>query len=74
MLRSPIADLDRSALRHNLARARAAAPGSSVFATLKAGGYGHGLTFAAAAFADHSEGFGVACTGEGVALREAGYH
>lgn len=73
MLRSAIADLDRSALRHNLARARAAAPGTSVFATLKSAGYGHGLTFAAEAFADHSEGFGVACTGEGVALREAGY-
>ena len=73
MLRTAVAELDRAALRHNLARARAAAPDSRVFATLKASGYGHGLAFAADAFADHCEGFGVACTGEGVALREAGF-
>jgi alanine racemase len=73
MLRTAIADLDRDALRHNLERARAAAPHTSVFATIKSAGYGHGLTFAAEAFADRCEGFGVACTGEGIALREAGY-
>ena len=73
MLRTAIADLDRAALRHNLARARAAAPGRSVFASIKAAGYGHGLGFVAAACADDCEGFGVACVGEGVALREAGF-
>ncbi len=73
MLRTTEAVLDPAALRHNLARARAAAPHSDVFATVKSAGYGHGLSFAAAAFAGQCAGFGVACTGEGVALREAGF-
>lgn len=73
MSRTAVARLDREALRHNLGRARAAAPGSSVFAAIKAQGYGHGLAFCADALADGCEGFGVASAGEGVALREAGF-
>mgnify|MGYP006428445177 CR=1 FL=1 len=73
MERIAVAELDRAALRHNLERARAAAPGASVFATVKASGYGHGLAFAAEAFAQGCEGFAVACVGEGLALRDAGY-
>lgn len=45
------ATIHPAALAGNLARARAAAPGASVWAVLKADGYGHGLLRAAAAFA-----------------------
>lgn len=44
------ATIHPSALASNLARARAAAPGSRTWAVLKADGYGHGLLPAAAAF------------------------
>lgn len=73
MQRTAVAYLDRQALQHNLQRARAAAPGSSVFAVIKAQGYGHGLTFCADTLAAGCEGFAVASTGEGVALRDAGF-
>lgn len=73
MLRTPVARLDAGALRHNLARARAAAPASAVFTAIKAEGYGHGLLWCAAALADDCEGFAVAATGEGIALRDAGF-
>jgi len=73
VLRTAVARLDPEALRHNLRRARRAAPGTSLFAAIKAEGYGHGLTFCAEAFADSAEGFAVATTGEGVALRDAGF-
>lgn len=73
MQRTAVAHLDRQALRHNLQRARAAAPGSAVFAVIKAQAYGHGLTFCADTLAEGCEGFAVASTGEGVALRDAGF-
>lgn len=73
MQRAAVARLDRQALRHNLGRARSAAPASALLAVIKAQGYGHGLAFCADAFADDCEGFAVACTGEALALREAGY-
>ena len=61
------------ALRHNFAVARRAARGRSVFAAVKADGYGHGLLTAAKAFsAAGTEGFAVATLAEGVALRDAG--
>ena len=72
MLRSASARLDPAALRSNLRRAREAAPGSAVFAAIKAQGYGHGLTWCARELADGCEGFAVATAGEGVALRDAG--
>lgn len=71
-LRTPVARLDTSALRHNLARARSAAPRAAVFATIKAQGYGHGLSWCADVLADDCEGFAVATVAEGVALREQG--
>ena len=63
--------IDPDALRHNLQRARAAAPGRRLLAVVKAGGYGHGMVAAARALAG-ADGFGVATVGEGLALREAG--
>ena len=63
--------VDTAALRHNLARVRATAPGSGVMAVIKANAYGHGLVPAAKAMAD-SDGFAVARLEEGLALRRAG--
>ncbi len=65
------ARIDLSALRHNLARARQAAPESKIMAIVKANGYGHGLVRVAQTLSD-ADGFGVACLEEAVTLREAG--
>ncbi|HER34728.1 MAG: alanine racemase [Halothiobacillaceae bacterium] len=66
--------IDPAALRHNLAVAREAARGRTVFAAVKADGYGHGLLTVAAALASADiDGFAVATPGEGLALREAGH-
>lgn len=66
-------ELDPVALRHNLARARTAAPGTRIMATIKTQAYGHGLLWAARTLADVADGFAVASVGEGVVLREAGF-
>ncbi len=65
------ATIDTAALRHNLARVRAAAPGARVMAVIKANAYGHGLVPVAKALAA-SDGFAVARLEEGLALRAAG--
>ncbi|MCU0971180.1 MAG: alanine racemase [Gammaproteobacteria bacterium] len=67
----PQAVIDLGALRHNLACARAAAPGRRVMAVVKANGYGHGLLRAARALSE-ADAFAVARVGEGVQLRDAG--
>lgn len=63
--------VDTAALRHNLGRVRATAPGSRVLAVIKANAYGHGIVPAAVALAG-ADGFAVARLEEGIALREAG--
>ena len=63
--------VDTAALRHNLGRMRATAPGARVMAVIKANGYGHGLVPVARALAG-TDGFAVARLEEGLALREAG--
>lgn len=63
--------VDSAALRHNLARVRALAPGSRVMSVIKANAYGHGLVEVARALAA-SDGLAVARLEEGLALREAG--
>ena len=63
--------VDTAALRHNLGRMRATAPGARVMAVVKANGYGHGLVPVARALAQ-ADGFAVARLEEGLALREAG--
>ena len=66
--------IDTAALRHNFGVAREAAGDRSIFAAVKADGYGHGLLTAASAFsAAGTDGFAVATPGEGLALREAGF-
>lgn len=67
----PRALIDTAALRHNLRRARDAAPGSRVIAVIKADAYGHGMLRVARALAA-ADAFGVARVEEGVWLREAG--
>jgi alanine racemase len=65
------ATVDLAALRHNLARVRAAAPHCRVATALKANAYGHGLLRAARALAT-ADAFAVARCDEALALREAG--
>ena len=72
MSRPLVAEIDAAALRHNLERAREAAPGRPLVAIVKADGYGHGLIRVARALAS-AEAFGVACIEEALQLREAGY-
>jgi len=67
----PRALIDVAALRHNLERAREAAPGSRVMAVIKSNGYGHGMLRVAAAL-ERADAFAVARVCEGVQLREAG--
>jgi alanine racemase len=63
--------VETEALRHNLGRVRAMAPGCPVLAVIKANAYGHGIVPAAVALAG-ADGFAVARLEEGIALREAG--
>lgn len=61
-----------AALRHNLARALALAPGRKIWAVIKADGYGHGMEWAAAELAGLAHGFAVSCVEEALALRDSG--
>lgn len=70
MTRPARAVIDLQALRHNLQRARRAAPASRIMAVIKADAYGHGLLQAAEALA-HTDAFAVAGVPEAVQLREA---
>jgi alanine racemase len=63
--------IDTAALRHNLGRVRAVAPGSRVMAVIKANAYGHGLERAGQTLSD-ADGLAVARIEEGLALRRAG--
>jgi alanine racemase len=67
----PVATIDASALRNNLAVVRRMAPRSRVIAVVKANGYGHGMIRVARALAD-ADGLGVARLADAVALRAAG--
>ncbi|HJU08094.1 MAG TPA: alanine racemase [Rhodanobacteraceae bacterium] len=72
MARSAVATIHLDALRANLARIRALAPGAKVMAVVKADAYGHGLERCARAFAD-ADAFGVASIADGLRLRAAGH-
>jgi alanine racemase len=71
MSRTTTATIHSGALRHNLARVRAAAPGARVMAVVKADAYGHGLERASAALAS-ADAFGVSTFEEAERLRAAG--
>jgi len=64
------AEIDRAALRHNVAAARAQlAAGVKVMAVIKANAYGHGIGAVAEALAGHAEIFGVANVTEAEEVR-----
>ncbi|MFC4727589.1 alanine racemase [Coralloluteibacterium thermophilus] len=71
MSRPTTATIHLDALRHNLARMRARAPGARVMAVVKADGYGHGLERVARAL-EGADGFGVAALADAERLRAAG--
>jgi alanine racemase len=66
-----VARIRSTALRHNLQRAREAAPGCPVMAVVKANAYGHGLV-ATARVLDGADAFGVARFEAALELRRAG--
>ena len=66
------ATIDLAALRHNYARARAAAPGTRAWAVIKADAYGHGQWRAVQALRDAADGFAMLEAENAAALREAG--
>ena len=71
MSRGTAAIIDLAALRHNFARARSAAPRSTVVAVIKANAYGHGAVPVARAL-DTAPALAVSVMEEAQALREAG--
>lgn len=67
------ADIDLGAVARNVARLAALAAPATLYAVVKADGYGHGaMPVARAALAGGAQGLAVALVAEGVALREAG--
>lgn len=66
-----LATIDRAAFAHNLERARSLAPGRTIYAAIKADGYGHGAVTAALALAD-ADGLAVSSLDEALQLRWAG--
>jgi alanine racemase len=72
MARPVRARIDLGALHHNLGVARRHAPEASVFAVIKANGYGHGLLRAASALRD-ADGLALLEIESAVRLREEGF-
>ena len=66
------AEVDRSALRHNLGVVRENIGNAEVLAVVKANAYGHGIVGVAEAVANEVKLFGVANLEEALALRQAG--
>lgn len=71
MSRRPLAQINTSALLHNVERIRDMAPHSKILAVLKANAYGHGLLAVAAQLKD-VHAFGVARIDEALMLRAGG--
>lgn len=74
MARPTVAEIDLSALRHNYRRLRSLVPSaSSIFAVVKADGYGHGAVPVGRTLEEEgARMLGVATVEEGVELRRAG--
>jgi len=66
------AEIDRSALRHNVGVVRERIGSAEMLAVVKANAYGHGLVGVAEALASDAQLFGVANLEEALALRAAG--
>ncbi|BAN35598.1 alanine racemase [Sulfuricella denitrificans skB26] len=73
MTRPLQAQIDLSALKHNLGVVRGHAPQSRTMAVIKANSYGHGMLRVAHAL-DTADGYAVLNVEEAVALREAGFN
>lgn len=71
-MRATRLQLRAAALVNNARCARQAAGAASLFAMVKADGYGHGLEFVGRTLAAEVDGFGVACLQEAHRLRAAG--
>ena len=71
-MRPSQAIVDLAALRRNLARAAARAPGANTIAVIKANGYGHGLVPVAQALAEAAGALAVATIDEALVLRDEG--
>lgn len=72
MTRAAWVEIDRSALRHNLAVARQHAGGARVIAVIKANGYGHGQLRVAEQLRE-ADAFAVASIDEALRLRKSGF-
>jgi alanine racemase len=72
MPRPIVATIHIQNMQHNLARARACAPGSKVWGVLKANGYGHGLERAMRGLAD-ADGLALIEPDNALRLRELGW-
>jgi len=72
MPRPIVATIHLESMQHNLARARACAPQASVWAVVKANGYGHGLERALRGFAG-ADGLALVEVDNAVRLRELGW-
>jgi alanine racemase len=72
MPRPIVATIHVAAMQHNLARARACAPGAKAWAVVKANAYGHGLQRALRGFAD-ADGLALIEFDNAVRLREMGW-
>ena len=72
MPRPLTATIHIDSMQHNLARARACAPGASVWAVVKANAYGHGLERGLRGFAD-ADGLALIETENALRLRELGW-
>ncbi|WP_105170425.1 alanine racemase [Pseudoalteromonas sp. T1lg24] len=70
-MRLACAEINLTALNHNLARVKELAPGSRIMAVLKANAYGHGLVTIAQNLVD-ADAFAVARIDEALALRAGG--
>jgi alanine racemase len=68
------AEIDRSALRHNVQVVRERVGSAEILAVVKANAYGHGLIGVAETLADQAQLFGVANLEEALALRESLSH
>lgn len=72
MPRPLVATIDIAALRHNLTIAKNCAPGSGVWAVVKANAYGHGLERGMHGFAD-ADGLGLIEVDNAINLRQLGW-
>jgi alanine racemase len=68
------AEIDRSALRHNVTAVRERVGSAEILAVVKGNAYGHGLIGVAEVLAEEAQLFGVANLEEALALRESFCH